>query len=324
MKKLFILSLIVFYNFYVSFQIDPKGWSDMIQIIQNTKFQNISELKDKSFNLEIDGLTSDYSLALTPLEAFNIQIISDHIYKVTIIKPEDLVNKDDFIYKYYPIEYIISKIERIGPAILGESYCTTTAIFKQEDRELDLTEMSDTYNYSYELSDPSAVSSVSRSGKGYVVVRSTNSSSVAKIRLKLEKKDGSLKYTSSWLDIPICSSPVDPDAQKPISPPTTRYISSSNPYNDLNIKITSISICENELGIFCTTLRVEAKNTGTTFVRCNDVIFHMSHNKTIIAQNTHWIALNPGQKHIFDVTLQSKIKPDNFIVNFDKRNCIYP
>jgi hypothetical protein len=317
-----ILLLLSFTSSLVLAQ-DPKGWTNLKQTIEKTPFSEVSILLNRTFDLEVEGATQDYEFTIQPETAFKVERITSNKFRVTIINAEALV-KRDLIVVYNSIGWNLKKIDSFIPNITGEANCSYNVIFSQPGvADLDLSKFGDDYDITYELSNPESISSVKREGKGYDIIRNSKSSAESKIRLRIKKKNGDFNLQTDWITIPLCKS-----NNTQISPPVTIPIPtepSTPPAKDqLSIKISHITFCENTTGEFCSTLDITATNIGNSNVKCNEVWFYMKYNNNIVAKDSTWIDLIAGQTTTFQIVLKAPNKPENkWTYQIEKRDCFY-
>lgn len=324
MKKLStLIILLLSLHSSLVFANDPKGWVELKQTIEKTPFSEVSKLLNKTFDLEVDGATNDYEFTVQPESAFKVERLESNKFRVTIINAEALV-KRDLIVEYYPIGWNLSKIDPFKPVITGEANCLYNVVFSQTGvGELDLSKFDIDYDVTYELSNPDAVSSVSRAGKGYDIIRTASSTAESKIRLKIKKKVGDFNLQTDWISIPLCKSGSSQ------IPTTTIYTliptEPTIPAKDLlDLKISGISFCEESTGLYCSTLTITATNTGNSRVKCNKVLFYMKYDNKIVASDSQWIDLLVGQTHTFQVVLKAPYKPQNqWTYDIEKTDCFY-
>lgn len=322
MKNLSVLVVLIL-SFHSSLVLanDPKGWTALKQTIESTPFSKVSKLLNRTFDLEVEGATMDYEFTVQPESAFKVLRLESNKFRVTIINAEALV-KRDLIVEYYPIGWNLKKVDLFKPVITGEASCLYNVVFSQPGvGELDLSKFDLDYNVTYELSNPESVSSVTRAGKGYDIVRTASSTSESKIRLKIQKKMGESNLQTDWITIPLCKSgntqPTTSTSPTPIEP--------TKPAKELlSLKITGISFCEESTGLYCSTLTITAINTGSSRVKCNKVWFNMKYDGKVVASDWAWVDLLVGQTHTFQVVLKAPYKPQNqWTYDIEKTDCFY-
>ena len=324
MKK--ISTLIVFilcFHRSLVFADDPKGWTVLKQTIENTLFSDVTNLLNRTFDLEVEGATKDYEFTVQPESVFKVERLQVNKFRVTIIKPEALINRD-LIVEYYPIGWNLKRLDHFKPVITGEANCLYNVVFSQSGGgELDLSKFDVDYDVTYELSNPESVSSVKRAGKGYDIVRTVKTFTESKIRLKIKKKVGDFNLQTDWILIPVCngkSTPISVVA----NPPTTVYVTDENPKDMLELKIDGISFCEESTGLFCSTLQIKATNKSQKRLRCNTVWFYMKYEGQIVIRESQWIELDGGQKYNFQVVLKAPYKPANkWTYEINKTECAF-
>lgn len=324
MKTLFTLAIFLL-SLYPSlvFANDPKGWTELKQTIEKTPFSDVSKLLGKTFELEVEGATKDYEFTVQPESAFKVERLESNKFRVTIINAEALV-KRDLIVEYYPIGWNLKKIDPFKPVITGEANCLYNVVFSQTGvGELDLSKFDVDYDVTYELSNPEAISSVTRAGKGYDIIRTASSTAESKIRLRIKKKVGDFNLQTDWIIIPICKSGnTQTQTTTPYTPVPTEPIT---PAKDLlDLKISGISFCEESTGLYCSTLIITATNKGNSRVKCNKVWFYMKYDNKVVASDWAWVDLLVGQTHTFQVVLKAPYKPQNkWTYNIEKTDCYY-
>ena len=299
---------------------DPIGWKLLKETIEKTKFSDISKLKDRTFDLEVPGGTDEYELSLEPKEAFKVERLSASKFRATIVNPKALI-KEGLIVEYHPIGWNLRKKDAFKPQITGEANCLYNVIFSQPGvGDLDLSKFDNEYDVTYELSNPSSVSSITRQGRGYDIVRAANSSAESKIRLHIKKKIGDFSLQTDWISIPACGGTQLPPKE---TTPDTPAEPEESPKDLLDVKIDAISFCDDN-GQYCTTLDVIAKNIGSRRVRCNEIWFNMKYEGDIIASQSHWVDLNPGSSVRFQVILKSAFRPaSKWTYNIRKTDCSF-
>lgn len=322
MKKLSVLIVFMLtLHGSLAFANDPKGWATLKQTIEKTPFSEVSKLLNRTFDLEVEGATKDYVFTVQPESAFTIERIESNKFRVTIISAEALV-KRDLIVEYHPIGWSLKKEDPFKPIITGEASCLYNVVFSQAGvGELDLSKFDGDYDVTYELSAPETVSSVSRAGKGYDIVRTASSISESEIRLRIKKKIGDFNLQTDWIKIPLCKSG---NTQTPTTS-TPTPVDPEIPAKDfLDIKISGISFCQESTGLYCSTLAITATNKGNSRVKCNKVWFYMKYDNQVLASDWVWVDLLVGQTHTFDIVLKAAYKPQNrWTYNIEKTDCFY-
>ncbi len=323
MKKIStIIVLILSFHSSLVFANDPKGWTGLKQTIQNTPFDQVSNLLNRSFDLEVEGATTDYEFTVQPKTAFKVERLESNKFRVTIIDPEALVIREAIV-KYNPIGWNLKKIDPFDITLIGKANCLYNVIFSQPGvGELDLSKLDVDYNVTYELSNPESIFSVTRAGKGFDIIRIAKSTEESKIRLIIKKKIGDSNLQTDWITIPLCKSD---NTQIPPNIPTIIPIEPTKPAIDLlKLKITGISFCEESTGLYCSTLTITATNTGNSRVKCNKVWFYMKYDNKVVASDSQWIDLLVGQTHTFQVVLKAPYKPQNqWTYDIEKTDCFY-
>jgi len=301
---------------------DPKGWTALKQTIQNTRFDQVSNLLNRSFDLEVEGATKDYEFTVQPENAFKVELLELNKFRVTIINPEALVIREAIV-EYYPIGWNLKKIDLFDIILTGEASCLYNVVFSQSGvGELDLSKLNADYDVTYELSNSESIFSVTRAGKGYDIVRIAKSTVESKIRLRIKKKNGDSNLQTEWITIPLCktdNNQIPPTISTPIP------IEPTKPAKDLlDVKISVESICEDATGQYCSTLQITATNKGTNRVKCNKVWFYMKYDNNVVASVSQWIDLLVGQTHTFQVVLKAPYKPQNkWSYEIEKTDCFY-
>lgn len=328
MKSIILtLLLVVLPNFF--YANDPIGWDILKQTIEKTSFNDFSKLKNRSFDLKIIGATNEYNLKIRPEEAFKVERLTTEKFKVTIVNPDALIEKD-LIYMYKNIGWELIKEEGLNVGIEGRTNCLYNVTFSQTGgNEFDLTkfEANPDYDFSYELSNPSSIASIARAGKGYDIIRQSNNISDSKIRLKINKKSTNSNFQTSWISIPNCKAETITIPLTELEPePEPKPEPETEPSEFLDIKINGITFCNEPDGTFCSTLEIISQNNSSRRIKCNDVIFSMkdSSNNSIIAKTTQWIDLDSYGTHTFYVTLKSSFRPSGkWSYTISKTNCNY-
>lgn len=298
---------------------DPEGWEALKHVISNTPCSQVSELQGKTFDLIVPGADYDYTLQVLPAGAFRVDRLNAEKFRATIVHPDTLVNKTT-VPVYFPIGWKLQHMEHIPSSMRSTASCSSAIVFRQQGiGELDLSTYGSDYRITYELSLPSSIAVVERQGKGYTVTRVANSIDASKIRVHIQKKSDHSEMQTDWSIIPVC-----PTSKNMQYLPVVKDAAALLPKDALEITIASSAMCPGATDAFCTTLQIDATNTGDQTVRCNRVWFYLVTRDQIIASASRPVELAPQQNTTFTVTLTTPQKPaSSWSYKILKYECLY-
>ncbi|MDQ0968989.1 hypothetical protein QFZ20_004392 [Flavobacterium sp. W4I14] len=319
----FSIALITMFFSIDVFANDPEGWKALKDAIEKTAFNDVSKLQGRTFDLVIPGGTNEYQLGVEPENAFRVERLAPDKFRLTVISPQALVKQGPLL-SYHPIGWSLKKKDPFTISIEGAATCSYEVVFRQTGAgELDLSKFEADYDITYEISNQSAISSISRQGKGYLIMRVPNAQGETKMRLRMKKKSGDEDLMTGWIVIPACKTGEVPLVPKPQDIPVTPSVAPEPASGMITLKTEGISFCQESTGLYCSTLTVKATNIGSRTVRCNSIWFHMIDGDTVIGKTQRWVELNAGQSTIFEVVIKSTYRPASFSFDWVKTDCFY-
>lgn len=311
--------------------IEPKGWSDLVEAIEKTNFTDVSTLRDRAFDLIVPGARKEDVLTVEPANAFKVDHPSPDRFKVTIVNPSALVYESaPGVQEYHPFKWGLNTggEKKLTPAFEGRASCRYHVRFRQTGgNEIDLSRFDDSYEVTWEVSNPPAIASVERDGSGLSVIRSADSTSEASIRLRIKKKTGTFDIRTDWIAIQLCQSPrpaITPEVVRPPEqPPEVVRPPETPPERCFQVKTVPVGTCDVECAGIRITNHVTVTNTCNRQVRCNDMTWSLLYGENTAAQYATWVELAGGTNTSFYVVLQAPVKSFPFSVSSSNGSCFY-